>query len=350
VAEVPHLLNVPDGKAGLVINWHIDANPDYKSIPWMEERGYLLPGIDYSMHVTAGDFRNEPGDGLGFDAAGAGRPFLEKLLRYGVIGSHGGWGHDWFSDHIERGLFDVKAIEMNIQRNNDALQQISGARVREYSAPNGVYPQPRMTQILEKLGFVAYYYTGDCGSAPNRTFINGRRVSDRVWAFPIMPLGKAASLEEMAKAGLPEREVTAWLKSVVDYVVAQKTVRLIYSHPYDIEKYPRAVKALLEVALKEQKAGRLQVKPMSYFADYLSRFVATRFQFTRMEKGWRFQAQNERGLEGMVLSLPKTKYRVKASPGVTIREEGADWLVRLAPSGKVGRFVEQSEIVIETLP
>ena len=69
IAHIPHLLNVPKGRGGMVINWHIDSNIDWKYIPFMIQNGYLRKGMEYSLHITAGDFRDEPGDGMGFDAA-----------------------------------------------------------------------------------------------------------------------------------------------------------------------------------------------------------------------------------------------------------------------------------------
>jgi hypothetical protein len=131
VAGVPHLLSVPEGKGGLVINWHIDSNAEWASLPWMVKQGYFRQSIPCSLHVTAGDFRDAPGDRLGFDAAGVGRPALEKVRRFGVLGSHGGWGHNWFSDNLNRGMLDAPAIEENVLRNNRALEGISGVPVRE---------------------------------------------------------------------------------------------------------------------------------------------------------------------------------------------------------------------------
>ncbi|MCI4458946.1 MAG: hypothetical protein JHC21_04940, partial [Thermocrinis sp.] len=50
LVKIPHLINTPKGKGGLVINWHIDASVDWKSIPMMLEKGYIRKGIEYSFH------------------------------------------------------------------------------------------------------------------------------------------------------------------------------------------------------------------------------------------------------------------------------------------------------------
>ena len=45
-----------------------------------------------------------PKDGKGFDASGKGLPVLKKLMKYGTLGSHGGWAHNWFSRSLKEGL------------------------------------------------------------------------------------------------------------------------------------------------------------------------------------------------------------------------------------------------------
>lgn len=105
VVKIPHLVNVPYGTGGLVVNWHVDSSIDWKSIPYMIENNYLRKGIEYSIDITAGDFRDKPGDGLGFDACGKGKDLVRKLAEFGIIGSHGGWGHNFFSNNIMKGVF-----------------------------------------------------------------------------------------------------------------------------------------------------------------------------------------------------------------------------------------------------
>ena len=110
LVKIPHLMNTPKGKGGLVINWHVDANSDWISIPMMLEKGYIRKGLEYSFHITAGEFRDKPGDNLGFDACGKGRKYVEMIMPYGTIGSHGGWAHNWFSYGILDGRISKKDI------------------------------------------------------------------------------------------------------------------------------------------------------------------------------------------------------------------------------------------------
>lgn len=305
VAKVPHLLNTYQGKGGLVINWHIDANPDWKSIPMMLERHYLREGLQYSMHITAGDFRDFPGDGLGFDACGKGRPFVEMLGRYGVIGSHGGWAHNWFSNNIANKSFGQNEIYEQIKRNNVCLASITGYPVREYAAPNGIHPQPMTTAALERLNITSYYYTGDTGSAPNRTFIDGKMISESVIAFPIMPFGKTASLNEMKRARKNEQAVTDWLLQTVDFIADNRTVRLVYSHPYDIYEYPSGLKVFLDYAEKLQNEGRITVQAMSSYAEFLLRLLQTSFSFTLKNDTLAVHLKNPHGLDGITAAIPK---------------------------------------------
>ncbi len=307
--HIPHLVNTPYGVGGLVINWHIDANTDWKSIPFMVENGYLIRGLEFSNHITAGDFRDKEGDGLGFDACGKGKVYVEMILPYGELGSHGGWAHNWFSYGFLEGKLGIKDMERYIVMNNNCLESITGYKIREYSAPNGVHPQPEATKILEKLGMVAYYYTGDSGSSPNRTFFNGKMVSNRVIAFPITPYGRNASLFEMWKEGLSEQEVEDFLTDLLNFIARERVIRLFYSHPYDIPHYPNAMKKFFQDAKDMQEKGLIKIKPMSYFADFLLRFLETKYSFSIEGKTLKVNLENQKGLEAITIAIPK-KYRL----------------------------------------
>jgi hypothetical protein len=76
----------------------------------MLEKGYIRKDIEYSFHITTGDFRGKPGDNFGFDACGKGRKYVEMIISYGTIGSHGGWAHNWFSNGIFEGRISKKDI------------------------------------------------------------------------------------------------------------------------------------------------------------------------------------------------------------------------------------------------
>ncbi|BAL80484.1 polysaccharide deacetylase family protein [Caldisericum exile] len=176
IVKVPHILAAPYGIPGLVINLHIDSNIDYNSIPYLENNGFLNKEIEYSIHICAGDFRDYPGDNLGFDACGKGKKFVLELTKFGIIGDHGGWAHNYFSSLLNQNALSEEEIKNYIDKNTQCLENIIGYKIKEYSAPNGVHPEV-VTKILESEGFNSYYYTGDNGSVPNRTFLNGSMVS-----------------------------------------------------------------------------------------------------------------------------------------------------------------------------
>ncbi|SNZ11252.1 hypothetical protein [Hydrogenobacter hydrogenophilus] len=314
LAEVPHLVNTPKGKGGFVINWHIDANLDWTSIPMMMEKGYLRKGLEYSLHITAGPFRDKPGDNLGFDACGKGERYVKMLMSYGVIGSHGGWAHNWFAYGILSGKLDQKDIYEYIEKNNRCLESITGYKIREYSAPNGVHPQPETTKALEKLGFVAYYYTGDSGSSPNRTFINGKMVSSKVIAFPISPYEESASLYEMYQKGISEEEVYRFLKSLADFSAETKQIRLFYSHPYDIPLYPSAVLKAIDYWQQKEREGLLEIHSMSYFADFLLRFLKTEYSFRKKGDELVVRLKNPEGLKDIAIAVPRYYGKVLSFP------------------------------------
>jgi hypothetical protein len=304
LVKIPHLMNTPKGKGGLVINWHIDANLDWKSIPMMLEKGYIRKGLEYSFHITAGDFRDEPGDNLGFDACGKGEKYVKMIMPYGTVGSHGGWAHNWFSNGILDGKLSEKDIYKYIEKNNQCLESITGYKIREYSAPNGVHPQPETTKILEKLGVVAYYYTGDSGSSPNRTFIGGKMVSSKVIAFPITPYGVTASLYEMHKKDVSEEEVYKFLASLADFCIKTRQIRLFYSHPYDIPLYPDAILRAIDYWESKEKDGLLEVHSMSYFADFLLRFLKTEYSFRKKGNELVVRLKNPEGLKDIGIAIP----------------------------------------------
>ncbi|MCP4632056.1 MAG: hypothetical protein GY855_03945 [candidate division Zixibacteria bacterium] len=323
ITHLPHLINTPDGKGGLVINWHIDWNEDrIDGIPFMLKNGYFRKNLEYSIHITAGDFTNYPGDKLGFDACGIGKNTVKAILRYGKIGSHGGWGHNWFSGNIMNQAFGEVEIEKYIKENKECLESIGGYPLLEYSAPNGVYPQPLNTRILEKLGFTCYYSTGDTGSMPNRTFIDKKMVSNYITAFPVLPLGESATLYEMNANNVHYSDVYAWLMNTVSYVRDNRTIRLIYSHSYDVpSNYPQTFKKFIDVVDKESTDGSLNIKSMSYFAEFLQRFLKTDYRFVSTETGMEINVRNPEGLSGIAIAIPKLNFIKPVVTGVDIEED-----------------------------
>lgn len=310
VAKIPYLLNAPYGKGGVVLNWHVDSNAHIKGVIFMLKNGIFRKNLESSIHITAGDYMYKPGDYLGFDACGKGRTLVEELAKYGIIGSHGGWGHDWFANNVEAGRFTKKEIFEYVYKNNICLENIIKNRVIEYSAPKGVHPQPVMTEILEGMNIGVYYYTGDTGSAPNRTFFDGKMISDKIIAFPVMPFGSYASLDEIKKGEKREDEVKKWFIDTVDYVIKNRTVRLVYSHPSDVEHYKDAVKSFLDYVERLQEEEKIQMRSMSYFADFMHRFLKTKYTFELDGQRLKVSLNNPETLEGITVAIPRNRYKM----------------------------------------
>jgi hypothetical protein len=153
---------------------------------------------------------------------------------------------------------------------------------------------------------VAYYYTGDSGSSPNRTFFDGKMVSQKVWAFPVTPNGRYASVAEMVEAGLTEVDIDAWLEGLLDFIVAERSIRLMYSHGYDmLEPISRApFERFVARAAGLQARGLLTVDTMVAFAEFLDRFLRTEYSFARVDGQLVVSLANPSGVQGIAFAVP----------------------------------------------
>jgi hypothetical protein len=337
----PHVMNTPKGLPGLVFNWHVDDQTEWEAIPKLIKDGVFGKNLEHSFHITAGDYVDHQGDDRGFDACGLlkdsrGPETISLMMEYGEVGSHGGWGHNWFADLVNARLFSCSDLCAQIVRNNACIEKTTGKKVVEYSAPNGAFPQPDNNEILMDLDMVAYYNTADSGSAPNRTFYEGRMITEKIdedddgegqgvtaISFPIMPYNRAASMNEIQNlypygaAGLDE-----WLNGTLDYVLENSTVRLLYSHPYDIVDNLDATSTGIVYSFFERLdqlagAGKIEVKSMSHFARHLMRLLRTKKEFEWTDSGMKIHLEipqnqgdspNPEGLQGVAIAIPAISY------------------------------------------
>ena len=318
IVKFPHMISKPFNKGGLVINWHLDNYREPVNSRIMIKNNMIRKNLVQSFHITAGDFNIEPGDNLGFNATNTGRKSVELLAEYGLIGSHGGWAHNWFTKNVEQGTFSDLDIEWNIVRNSEVLSDIVGYKITEFAAPNGYHKQPIMTEILEKNGFNSYYYTGDSGSQPNRTFYDGELVSESVIAFPVMPIFKWASVQELGQNSIDPQFYEDWLLKTLAYITDYKTTVLIYSHFYDFVDHPQYIptfNVFLDKAKEYENKDYIQIESMSYFANYMARFLKTKYDFEIRDKRFRIEISNPEGLKGFSIALPKHLIRRPAGYG-----------------------------------
>jgi hypothetical protein len=315
--DVPHLVAAPDGIGRLVIDIHIDSSNEFLGIPNLRRHGLLRHDVPIEFDVTAGPDLNKLHDGLGFDACGRGKPFLRTLMAYASrIGSHGGWAHNEFAANVEAGLYTEPQVRALIDRNDRCLESVTHVAVRSFAAPVGVHPQPMMTQALDELGIIGYYYTGDTGSPVERPFFNGKLVSAKSWAFPIMPLGSLASVAEMRRAHVSPQGVENWMNGTANYAADQRGIYLFYSHSYDLlhPGYTAAMGRFLDHAAALRRAGRLQTTNMVAAAEFMDRFVTTTASFTRSADGVQVRLYNPHGLHAIAFAVPTAWFRSGTLP------------------------------------
>jgi hypothetical protein len=267
--SLPYLMSVPDGVGGLVLNWHVDSNAAIEPLQKMDSWSLLQQG-PYSIHITAGPDSGKAGDHEGFDVQhnAVSQDLIRKYMSLGYeIGSHGGWIHDYFSEHVDKD--NPKDLEQYLALNKNALEQVTGKPVVEYSAPNGNQP-PWVTHWLEAHGFLAYYFTGNTGMGPTQGYRNGVREGQAIWAFPILHLDRAAAFEEMIIEGYSREEIERWLEAITEFAVDQQSVRLVYFHPPGILQYRNLVDQWLELTARMKAAGRFRWYTMTELARFLN--------------------------------------------------------------------------------
>ena len=332
---LPHLVAAPDGIGQLIVNVHIDSSVEFMGIPNLQRRGLLRHVVPMEFDVTAGPDLDRVGDGLGFNACGhgLGTSDLKVLMRFGTIGSHGGWAHNLFAENLEADRLTGAEVREYVDRNNRCLTSVTSKPVRSYAAPAGVHPQPAMTQALDDLGIKGYYYTGDSGGPVVRPFYNGKLVSERSWAFPVMPDGKVASIGEMRDDNIPATPVERWLDQTASYAAARHGIFLVYSHSYDLlpsqyvaayykaerqgvvmrhdnaydvplAPYAIAFGHFLDRVETLERAGRLRTTDMGSAAEFMDRFMATSFSFTKTTGGIHVSLHNATGLRSIAFALP----------------------------------------------
>lgn len=324
IAHVPHVLNVPKGLGGIVMNWHIDYEEELTNLPLLFAQGFLRKDIPTSYHITAGPDCDKVGDEQGFNVEQSpGKEIARELMQYGNIGSHGGWAHNWFADNLEQGKFSDEQEEKYIKMNNAAVEASTGKKVTEYSAPNGVFPQDASSKIMDKNGIEVYYYTGDSGSSINRTFYQGKMVSDKVLAFPIVPSGKYASIFEMRNYGhYSDEQIFNMMKDLLDYGCKNRTVRLFYSHPHDLPDNG-ATKDVLDFLdyLEEQiKAKKGQALTMTDTARFFHKALLTKATY-RWDKGLDVAVTNPRNLRDICLAVPKAGLGMPSDEIITVDQD-----------------------------
>lgn len=333
VAGVPQLSPMPQGRGAVVMNWHID---DRKALPALEraaEMGAFKQG-PYSIHFTAGPDVNEEGDGKGMDLSNnpQAQEWVQRLGAAGhEIGSHGGWIHNWFGARADK--LDREVVASLIERNSALLLEVGGRPVQEYSAPVGNHPM-WTTAWLKKRGLQSYYFTGNTGMAPTRSYQDGVRPLPDIWSYPVLNFGIYASFEEAKADQLPETEVAAWLSDVSRFCADHRTLRLVYFHPIGLVMYPQAFQRWLEASKELADQGRLRWTTMAQYSAFANARLRTRWTLTDSSQSGstpsqQMEAHHPQSLDGMTWFLPKARYAqpTVASGQAVVDEVDGQWRV-----------------------
>ena len=331
IANLPQLSAMPDGRGALVMNWHIDSATAVPAMEQLSALGAFEQG-PYSVHLTAGPDVDVTGDGGGMDLAHnpVMRAWVRRFAERGdEVGSHGGWIHNEFGRLI--GTQPPELSGALIERNSAAVSEASGRPVREYSAPTGNHPA-WVTPWLRERGIHAYYFTGDIGMPPTRSYQDGRRGPVDMWAFPVLSYGSFAAFEESHAHQVPEDHLAAWLLDVADFCAGNRTVRLVYFHPSGVAIFPQAFKRWLQHTGALVRDGSLRWTTMAQYAEFANRRLQTRWQVradaaepTRL----RLEASHPESLARMTWLLPAERY---AQPQVL---EGSAQVLRDGPYWRV---------------
>lgn len=355
-----YLAPVPDGIGGLMMNWHVDSNTDIQSVVHIESTGIYEQG-PYSIHITAGPDARAIGDGLGMNVPN--NPTIQKWIRDMVakghaVGPHGGWIHDYFGLNVSD---DNRAeFERFLVLNKKALEDVMGKPALEYSAPVGNQPQ-WVTDWLEENGFLAYYFTGNSGMGPTRSYRDGQLKNRRIWSFPILTYRDIASFEEakgaaellaadptltwrdlasdkFSESGISQREIGDWLRAVTDFTADRRIARLVYFHPPGVTLYMNAMRAWLGRAKVLAGQGRFRWYTMTDMARFLNDRELVQWRVEGQAEGKQvFVATHPTSLARQTWLLPKETYsRPEPREGkLAVREEADYWAVTAADGTKI---------------
>ena len=335
VCELPHLAAQPKAQGGLIMNWHIDAAAAVPALNVLDRLGMFEQG-PYSVHLTAGPDVDRPGDGLGMDLQNnvTMQSWVRRFVsRQDEVGSHGGWIHNEFGRLVD--TQDAARSIALIDLNSNAVSSASKRPVREYSAPTGNHPA-WVTRWLQQRGVSAFYFTGDIGMPPTRSFQDGRPAPPGIWAIPLLSYGVIASFEEARAAGVAEADIGAWLVDVAEYCALNRTVRMVYFHPPGAATFSGAIARWLKTTASLVQQGSLQWMTMTQVAEFAN---------LRSKVQWRLEpagpgapalallAHHPESLDRMTWLLPKSRYErpLALSGAVLIDGDARDWRVVAGP-------------------
>lgn len=333
VVQDARLSAVPDGVAGMTLDWHLDSMAAQQPSLALETAGVFSSG-PFSVEMTAGPDTIVPGDGLGWNLNA--NPVAQQLLRRldargHSIGSHGGWIHDYYGLNATED--NASTFRPYLVQNKEAVDAAVGRPMRGYSAPQGNNPRWAM-DWLESQGVVAAYFGGHTGLGATRHYRDGALRNPALWVFPVTPQGTYATFEEWQDYGVPKADVKAWYHDLVDFSVRYNTSRMVYAHPPGANQWNDVLKDLL--AYGQTQGAKFRWYTMPQLADFMAARDRVRWTQTLLADGktTRFAATHPSTLSGMVWMLPKARYlrpTVSLPDTATVADGSSVWLVKCNP-------------------
>ena len=336
---LPYLANHPKGQAGLVLNWHVDSAPAIPAIAALDSLNVWSRG-KFSIDMTAGPDTIVPGDGLGINLPN--NSAAQNWLRYFVskghqVGSHGGWIHDYYGFNANE--TNQAEFQNYLVLNKRAIENVIGRPVIEYSAPMGNNPQWALDWLAQN-GVVGYYLAGNTGLGPTRAYSNGQNRNPSMWAFPVTPFGKYATLEEFQEYGVSDADVTRWLSALTDFAINNHTSRLVYFHPPGAQESPSVVDNLLTRTASYASTGKFTWYTMVDLANFNASRSKLTWQVAQTSSSTiTVTGSHPSDLKNQTWLVPKTKYKkpVITSGSATINQDANSWIVA-ANSGRTLKF------------
>ncbi len=329
--QQPRLAAVPNAQGGMVLNLHIDSNAAHVPLLQLEDAGWFNNG-PFSIHVTAGPdaFAADDRLGLNLDSNPAMQAFLQRQVAFGhEVGNHGGWSHDVFGKQANE--TNRSEFEPYLERNHRSISAAIGRQALSYSAPMGNQPV-WATQWLERNGFSAYYFTGDNGLGPTRSYYNGRRPDSSLWAFPISSFMRIATFEELETADASENpaHIGEFLSDLSTYAADHHVAKLFYFHPPAAQRYAAGLEQFMQQTRLLASQGRFRWYTMEQLANFLTRRDQVSWHLGSAAGHNRLlAASSSTSLHELSWIFPVgSAFRVNVTKGVAvIRKEAQEWIV-----------------------
>jgi len=348
VLQLPHLSSMPQGVAGITLDWHLDSMAAQAPTRELVKLGVFSdPKMLFSIEMTAGPDAITPGDRLGWNLAKnkTAQNFLRSFASTGhALGSHGGWIHDFYGFNVTESnplqstggacVNSVLRVDNYLQclvLNRQGVDGVLGTASLGYSAPEGNNPLWAM-DWLERQGVVATYFGGHTGLGATRQYREGALLNPKVWVFPVTPMGLYATFEEFQAYGVPQSEVIQWYRSLIDFNMAENTSRMVYAHPPGAQLWSPVLLDFLNYA--KAQGSRLSWYTMVRLARFMAQRQQVRWSQSRDASTGKtlFSASHPSSLAEMTWRLPRALYpnapQLLSGSAVVDSSDARYWLVR----------------------